>query len=163
MKSYITFFLCLIGLNLVAQNNSYDCSKEPNDFDFWLGNWQLTWNDTVHGTNKIFRENSCVIHENFISGARDYLGQSFTVYDPKKEKWKQTWVDNQNAYLLFTGQLVNGEMILTCDNPVTSDKKRQRFTNIHRDNFEWHWESSSDNGVTWKPVWVIYYSRTNKE
>src|SRR4051812_8113136 len=66
MKSCITFLLCLIGFNLVAQNNSYDCSKEPNDFNFWLGNWQLTWNDTVHGTNNIFRENSCVIHENFI-------------------------------------------------------------------------------------------------
>ena len=31
--------------------------------------------------------------------------------------------------------------------------------NITEDKFDWNWESSKDNGKTWKLNWKLHYSR----
>ena len=70
MRKYIlTFILLSIIIFIKAQTppNQKPCSSpEASQFDFWMGDWELTWNDTSKGTNQITRiMNGCTLHEFF--------------------------------------------------------------------------------------------------
>ncbi|MCP5104005.1 MAG: hypothetical protein GY950_11530 [bacterium] len=147
-------------------------SGDANAFDFWIGKWDLTW--TVKekigkGKNKIKRIlNDRVIKEKFeaLSGTlKGFKGKSWSVYNPKTKKWKQTWVDNQGAYLDFTGEINGDKRIFKRQfkNNGKTMMQRMVFFNITKNNFDWNWESSVDSGKTWKLQWQIHYTRAPKK
>jgi len=142
-------------------------SPEASQFDFWIGEWKVEWQNPdstmAEGTNVVTSIlESCVIEENFIGKPGvDFVGKSFSVYNPTKKIWQQTWVDDQGGYMVFTGGMENNKMILS--RKISRDYKelfqRMVFYNISNDKFDWNWESSEDDGVTWKLNWQIHYSR----
>ena len=75
------------------------CETNPNfnDFDFWLGEWNVYSNDdsrTFQGTNSITRHHkNCLIMENWQS-AQGGTGSSMNYYDVVEDRWRQLWVDN---------------------------------------------------------------------
>jgi hypothetical protein len=159
----------LIGFSSHSQTtNQKPCSaKEASEFDFWVGDWNLTWRDSLHGSNRIEKMfGNCTVHENFSDG-RGYLGQSWSVYNANYKKWEQTWVDNQGGYIALTGGMVGDSMILTTSERnvparISATGKiisRMVFHNIKPDSFDWSWESSTDGGTMWKSNWFIHYSR----
>jgi hypothetical protein len=172
-----TFFL----LTLVAaqQNNTSAAQAAPQinpctlpqqkQFDFWVGTWDATWpgakdGETAHGSNHITRVlDSCVVQENFDGGDSMALrGLSVSIFDVRSKKWKQTWVDNQGAYLDFVGEFKDGQMILARDamRPNgTQAQQRMVYKNITPNEFDWSWESSTDGGKTWQVQWPIHYKR----
>src|SRR5690348_4622857 len=89
-------------------------SSTPGQFDFWLGEWDLTWQDGGQATNTISTIlDGKVIFESFDASPSDsFKGLSFSVYNPTLDRWQQTWVDNRGAYLDFTGAFRDGKMIL---------------------------------------------------
>ena len=138
-------------------------------FDFWVGEWSLTWpgpkqGEVQHGTNSIRRVmDDCVVEENFSGGDDMHLrGKSVSIFDTRAGKWKQTWVDNEGGYLDFVGEFRDGRMVLARDatRPDGSNVvQRMVFKNIGADEFDWSWESSTDGGKTWKVNWPIHYKR----
>ena len=149
-----------------AQSDSRDkpCSApEAGQFDFWVGSWELTWNDTVKGTNVITKElDACVVHENFSDPAGKFYGRSYSIYNPSKKLWQQTWVDNQGNYMDFEGGFENGKMTLSRSFVGPKGKtvmQRMTFFNIVDDSLDWSWESSLDGGKNWKQLWLINYKR----
>jgi hypothetical protein len=141
------------------------CStSEARQLDFWIGDWDLTW-EGGKGTNIISAIlGGCVIEERFDGRNEEgagLVGQSYSVYNPRREQWQQTWVDNQGGYLDFVGALVDGEMILSREAERDGKKFLQRmvFSNIAENELDWSWDRSNDGGETWKPVWVIHYTR----
>ena len=57
-----------------------------HEFDFWLGEWELTWGEDDHGTNHIKRiMEGAVIHENFES--EGYQGMSVSVFSKEDGHW----------------------------------------------------------------------------
>jgi hypothetical protein len=145
-----------------AQNSISCASPEASQFDFWVGTWDLTWNDSIHGSNIITKEmGSCVIHENFSDPSTKYIGQSLSVFNPQTKTWQQTWVDNQGAYMSFEGTYEHGKMILSRTITVKGQKTIQRmvFCNIAANAFDWYWEASTTSGTTWKTNWLIHYKR----
>ena len=144
-------------------------APEFRQFDFWVGDWDLTWpgqksNEVQHGRNSISKKlGGCVIEEQF-DGSKDaqLKGLSVSVYSPKSKKWQQTWVDDQGGYLDFTGEFSGGQMILSrhAQNAKGEDiTQRMVFKNIAGDSFDWSWEQSKDHGATWTVVWPIHYVR----
>ncbi len=171
MKNFIPFvFLLVVAQNIFAQNNAAQkpCSSpEGSQFDFWIGEWDLTWNDTSHGTNTILKiMDGCTVNENFYDPAMKYSGSSWSVYNPQKKIWEQTWVDNQGGYISLTGKFENNEMTLvTAPNKLPNGTEmiyRMVFYNINPEAFDWRWQSSKDNGSTWKTDWLIHYKRKSK-
>ncbi len=147
-----------------AQSNTPPCSSpEASQFDFWVGGWELTWNDTSKGFNSISKAfDGCVIREQFSDSANGYFGGSLSVYNQKKKVWEQTWVDNAGNFMIFEGRLENGQMILgrsVLDTAGNSIQQRMVFLNISSDSLDWRWESSADGGTTWKENWFIHYRR----
>lgn len=143
-------------------------APELHEFDFWVGDWDLTWPAQGQipagtGTNHVERIlDGCVIQESFAaSGPQPLVGHSVSAYVPREKGWKQTWVDNQGSYIALTGTFQDGQMILT-QRALGPDGKprlaRMVFLNIKPDSFDWHWESSTD-GKTWKLNWPIHYQR----
>ena len=51
---------------LTAETPNETCDfPEAHQFDFWIGDWELTWGDSGSGTNRVEHIlNSCIIQEN---------------------------------------------------------------------------------------------------
>jgi hypothetical protein len=167
---------CLVGFGsiCVAQNGSAPstnpcAAKQQQELDFWLCEWDLTWpganpGEVQRGTNSIRRVlEGCVIEENFSGGDEMPLrGKSVSVFDTRARKWKQTWVDNQGAYLDFVGEVIDGQMILGREVTRPDGSKslqRMVFKNISKEQFDWSWEASKNGGKNWQVVWPIHYRR----
>jgi len=168
--SFAILFLTAAALAQQGTPAAHPCARaEQKQFEFWVGDWDLTWpavtaGEVGHGTNSIHRIlDGCVVQENF-SGvdAMPLRGMSVSTFDGRSGKWKQTWVDNEGGYLDFTGQFENGEMILSrsfTKADGTTVHQRMVWKNIRPDRLDWSWESSTDGGKTWTVVWPIHYQR----
>ena len=138
-------------------------SSASRQFNFWLGEWDLTWQDGGSGTNSVRAIlDGTVIFESFDAGPTDtFKGMSFSVYNLALGKWQQTWVDNQGNYLDFVGTYLDGKMMM--ERVVTLAKKtimqRMVFYNITDTSLDWIWERSEDQGAAWEPLWQIHYKR----
>ena len=162
-------FLFLISI-IMSNNTSAQAPPKPctgaecSQFDFWVGEWDLTYNDTIHATNRITKEmGGCLIHEHFDDPAHSYKGESWSMYNPKTKLWQQTWVDDQGEYITLTGTISDNKMTLQTEPAVQPDgtKKQSRmvFYKITPNSFVWDWESTTDDGKTWKNNWRIHYKR----
>ena len=135
-------------------------TKPENQFDFWLGEWDCTWSEDGKGSNRIERIlDGKVIQENF--NGDDFRGISVSAWEAERKLWCQTWVDNNGIYLDFTGGFHDGKMFLSRDAIVRGEACQQRMVwyNITDDEFDWNWERSDDDGVTWDVKWQIKYKR----
>lgn len=163
-----------LGLTLpaaaaLAQNGTAPapCSQpECRQFDFWVGDWDVaTQNGKPAGTNSIKRVlNGCAIQENWKSAQGPFEGNSYSLYDARRGRWHQTWVDNTGNLLRLDGGFVNGKMVLTDWRPpaqpgamdvlhrITWEKKSD-------DEVRQLWESSPDGGQTWTVVFDGKYVR----
>jgi hypothetical protein len=170
---FILVAAAIIG-SCAAQNagNSVarPCSEaQQKQFDFWIGEWDLSWpapgqGPAGHGTNSVKEiMDGCVVQENF-SGASSMplRGMSLSRFDPRSGKWKQTWVDNQGGYIDLVGEFNDGQMILSGKGLAPSGNPaqvRMVYKNIKRAEFDWSWERSLDGGKTWQVIWPIHYKR----
>lgn len=131
--------------------------------DFWLGEWKVSWDEGEQGTNRIDKIlDGKVIRERFDGRpSMPFQGMSLSVYDPRSELWRQTWVDNDGNYWTFHGCFQDDRMILSTE--VTVEDKpvllRMVFYNIEADELDWNWERSDDGGRTWDLRWHIHYTR----
>ena len=144
--------------------------KPESYFNFWVGKWDLTWQDgdgkTGKGTNEIYKTlGDKVIQENFeaLEGQlKGFVGKSWSVYNPQTGEWKQTWVDNQGGYLDFIGKFEKDKkMFWRSFKDANNNEIQQRmvFYGITKEKFTWDWERSDDQGKTWKLQWRINYER----
>ncbi len=172
MPLSILAFLLLASIALAGQNAppAPPCTlPQQKQFDFWVGDWDLTWPGTnkgevARGRNSIRRVlDGCVIQESFDGGtAMPLRGMSVTTFDSGSGHWKQTWVDNQGGYLDFVGGLGKIGMILSRSMTKpdgTRVLQRMVWKNVTADQLDWSWESSTDDGKTWTVQWPIHYQR----
>ena len=127
-------------------------SAEYRQFDFWLGEWEVTAGDKTAGTNTIrVVLDSCVVTESWESSNGQFAGKSFNRYDAASGQWEQTWVDNQGGVLKLAGGLVDGKMVLTGNTAVRSDAVTDRITWTPNPDgtVRQLWEKTKDGGTTW--------------
>lgn len=147
-------------------------SPEARQFDFWLGEWDLTWpaeqmggesGAIARGRNSLTRLfEDCVVEENFMTEDASFRGHSVSVYDVNAGLWRQTWVDSAGGYISLTGGVVDGEMVLATDPKETEAGvvfHRMVFADIESDSLEWAWRRTADGGMTWTDLWNISYRR----
>lgn len=143
--------------NVVGSRNGRD------QFDFWLGEWHVFWDDDHQGTNKVSKIlGGRVILEEFDGRPGTELrGMSLSNYQQDLNLWQQTWVDNTGNYMAFQGKWQRDRMVLTRQIPGERDGVLQRMVwfDITRSNLEWHWLLSEDEGQSWEIRWHLHYQR----
>jgi len=138
-----------------------------NSFDFWLGDWEISWEttegQTAKGFNKITRIlNDKVIHEDFVDNSIEYNGMSWSMYNQATQKWSQTYVDTDGAHYNFIGIIENGDPVFKTkmmEKDGTQIIYKMIFKNITERRFEWVWCATPDNGLTWNTLWKIDYKK----
>lgn len=168
MRPVVAFALLLAGLHAAAQQPQPGCdSPESKQFDFWLGEWDLSYKGpdgkVAHSRNRITRIlDGCSVLEEFTGAPGVPLnGRSYSTYDRNAQRWKQTWVDNMGSYLDFVGGLADDRMILMRDAQRQGRRFKQRMVwqDIRPDALKWLWQRSDDGGDTWITQWEIDYKR----
>lgn len=142
-------------------------TTDASSMDFWVGKWvanshrpqpdgtiQESKNAAKNHILKIKADK--VIHENFTMPG--FNGESWSVYNPKENKWHQTWVDDSGAYLTLVGGFEGDDFVLNQTYPNTI--QRMRFTNITKESFVWLWETKK--GDKWELAWQLDYKREEK-
>jgi hypothetical protein len=127
-------------------------APEYRQFDFWVGDWDVTAGGQRAGTNLVTREErGCLIHEHW-TGAKGGTGQSLNFYNREDRGWHQVWVSNSGEVLNLTGGYADGTLTLRGEN-----KQADGTRLLHRLSFHFNpdqsvrqfWEVSSDGGATW--------------
>ena len=134
-------------------------SAAYHQFDFWLGEWQVSDGDgTLQGTNSITsEEGGCVLVERWAS-VRGNTGQSYNFYSPASDEWRQVWV-SAGSIIDYTGGLTEtGSMKLT--GTITYHRSGQSAP------FTGEWTPNDDGSVTQhfeqysadKDEWVTWFT-----
>jgi hypothetical protein len=134
---------------------------EFHQFDFWLGDWEVTSGQQVVGTNDITSIlKGCVIHEHW-AGAKGLRGESFNFFDRQTGKWNQVWVDDTGSVLRLTGSSAEGKMTLEGENAAGGKPVRHRI--VWRSNQDGTvrqvWTTSTDGGKTWSVAFDGLYRK----
>lgn len=130
-------------------------TAEYRQFDFWLGSWEVTTPDgEVAGTNVIDSIlKGCALSESW-RGVSGMTGTSTNAYDPHAGVWHQTWVDDRGGFLLLSGGIEEGSMVLQGE--MTDEEgpiaHRITWTPVAEDEVRQLWESTRDGGKTWSVV-----------
>lgn len=131
-------------------------------FDFWIGNWDVTVGGKPAGVNRIERIlDGCALLENW-TGAGGMSGKSLNFYDPQREQWHQTWVDDRGGSLGLDGRFSGGSMVLTGTKQDQAGKttlNRITWTALPSGQVRQLWDTSSDNGKSWTVAFDGLYTR----
>ena len=174
---WLAITLFLVTLVLSAQEQAGDlaprvahCAESGyRQFDFWIGEWQVTSGEEVAGTNAIrLVHGGCALMENWAGSGKDGItGSSLNIYDNARDRWHQTWVDARGTLLNLEGGLVDGSMVLSGERPAAdgSGKVLHRITWIPGPDGSVRqlWEASRDGGDSWQVAFDGLYRRVPRD
>lgn len=143
----------------------YPCKSDPRHhaFDFWIGEWNVTAAGQFAGTNSITPIlGHCTLFEQWTS-ASGSLGKSFSYFDPGRDRWRQVWISDTQSIIEFTGEARDGGIFYTAEtiNPADGSVTLHKFefTQIDDGIVRQYWETSTDDGNSWQPIWDGRYER----
>ncbi len=154
-------FTVALGIAERAANPCHEAGPH-DDFDFWVGDWDVYSNGRKGARNVITKEmNGCFVRESYSGGGT--VGESINYYDPETGRWKQNWVDSTGGIVRYTGGLTK-EGVMKMEGANTTVKgvtKRARVTWTRLEDGRVHHliEHSTDGGKTWTPAFDAIYKK----
>lgn len=131
-------------------------------FDFWVGDWSVAVGGQHAGDNRIDKIlGGCALLENW-TGVGGMSGKSLNFYDPVREQWHQTWVDDQGGSLALDGTFSGGSMVLSGTKQDKAGKttlNRITWTALPSNQVRQLWETSGDEGKSWTVAFDGLYTR----
>jgi hypothetical protein len=132
---------------------------ENHQFDFWVGQWEVTpWQAPASTPQQKLGQSDvhpilehCVISENW-TGAGGGEGKSYNYWDPNLKHWRQVWIADSGGVLDYTGDYRDGAMRFTgwtLDAQENRVEQRLTFFNVAPDTVRQLFETSKDGGRTW--------------
>jgi hypothetical protein len=144
-----------------AANNPCVAKSEHRQFDFWVGEWDVTDRDKKIATSSIQSiVGSCIVFENYFD-ATGYTGKSFNFFDSTLGKWRQTWVDSSGHVSEFVGEYRDGAMRFEGETHRDDGRRvlrRMTVFNLGADRVRQYSEWSLD-GKTWQAGYDYTYLR----
>ena len=148
---------------------------ESRQFDFWIGNWDVTpfqvppaSNPPLLGTNKVeLLLEQCMLVENWQGGGpAPSAGKSINFWDQNRGKWRQVWVADGGGSLDYAGEFRDGAMRFEgWSLTPTGSRILQKLTffPISKDTVRQLFETSADSGKTWQPGFDGRYVRSKRK
>lgn len=151
--------------HLVAQAPPGCTAPEYRQFDFWVGDWNVTTPEgKLAGTNRIERAlDGCVLQEHWV-GSQGGSGTSLNMWNAADRHWHQVWVDTSGGILELKGALEGTHMVLSGEHPTAGGSggltiERITWTPQAGGSVRQLWESSKDAGATWTTQFDGMYVR----
>ena len=140
------------------------CPAKPEyrQFDFWVGEWEVTDRGRKIADSSIQRiVGDCIIFENYTQ-SDGYTGKSFNFYDAALGRWRQTWVDSSGNVSEFVGEFKDNAMRFEGETHRSAGNKvlrRMTLFNLGPDRVRQYSERSLDGGKTWGVGYDYVYIR----
>ena len=161
----VVFVAALLTLvNLVsAQSGPPPLPVESRQFDFWVGEWDVTTPDgKAVGASKVeLIAGGAGLLENWTgypvpTGA---TGKSLNAYNASRKQWQQFWVGG--GVLELSGGLVGSDMVMSGEHDVRGRHLMERITwTPNADGtVRQFWQQSTDDGKTWQTAFDGRYRR----
>jgi hypothetical protein len=142
-------------------------SEESRQFDFWLGEWDVSPSGASSGA--IIAESSitlidqgCVIMEHWRPFAAAH-GHSLNMYDPATQSWHQSWMAASPLRTEYRGAFSNGVMSFEALTPlpgVPEDaRSRMNFQRIDENTVRQWGEQLNAGETEWTVTWDLTYRR----
>jgi hypothetical protein len=147
-------------------------APESNQFDFWLGEWETEMTSIPDFSKKRTGKDKVqsllkgrLIEEVFTrDGDGEKFQRGYLTYLARDKQWQHIIYDATWGEYRFVGGKKGDNFVLESPADDTRPMKhRETFSNISEDGFNYTWQSSQDNGKTWKDVWKVKYKRAVKE
>ena len=153
---------------LAQQSRTSPCASqaEYKQFDFWVGEWDVTAAGRKVGDSSIQQiVSNCIIFENF-SDATGYSGKSFNFFDATLGKWRQTWVDHLGNVSEFSGVYRNGAIYYEGESHLQNGSKVLRkmvVSDLGDGRVRQYSERSTDGGKSWQVAYDFLYVRKKEK
>jgi len=161
----VVFGLTLLSLGGRATSAGTSCTEpEHRRLDFWVGDWdtyEADARDKVVARTRVDEIlGGCALRETY-EGADGLTGQSFTIYDASRKVWHQSWVTNKGQLLQIEGRF-QGDRVTLQGPQLAPDGQATLVRGV------WSPEAggvretahtSKDGGVTWQPLFDIFFKR----
>ena len=157
-------------------NGSEEAQQEPSqpcleggrydDFDFWIGDWDVMVRGKKRAENLITKEmNGCIIRERF-RNEQGYDGESINYYDPGTRTWKQNWVDAQGGVVRYEGKLRKEGVMFMEGWSTSADGEEQMakvtWTLLPDGRVHHVIEQSANRGYDWKKFFDALYVKSDR-
>lgn len=137
-----------------------------DDFDFWIGDWDVTARGKKRAENLITKEmNGCILRERY-KNEQGYAGESINYYDPGTRTWKQNWVDVLGGVVQYEGKL-RKEGVMYMEGTSTDANGEEQMAKVTwtllPDGRVHHViEQSSNRGHDWKKFFDALYVKSDR-
>lgn len=154
-------FIAALAAPAIAHAAACD-APEHRQFDFWIGQWDVTDKGKVIATSRIERfADGCGILESYTQDD-GYSGKSINFYDAALKRWRQQWVDSMGNSSEWVGELREGAMRFDGEAHRADGMKVVRnmtFTPLAGGSVRQASDRSLDGGKTWLPGYDFVYVR----
>jgi hypothetical protein len=170
LSSLSTLVLLVAGLGAPSRSSGQAAPPAPptcddpayRQFDFWVGDWNVTTARGHAGTNRVtLEENGCLVHEHW-QGARGGTGQSFNFFDRSDHRWHQVWVSSTGSVLRFAGDYMDDRLVFSGERAGadgTPVHDRLTFFRNADGTVRQLWEMSRDGGQSWQIAFDGLYAK----
>lgn len=177
MTTLFAVAVLALGLNGPAQPPATSSSQPPaqaqrqnpcdapefRHFDFWIGEWDVAGPAGAPLGSSVIRPiaGNCGVLEHW-TGTGGGEGNSANTFNRPDGKWHQVWVGTGGGLLELEGNFVDGKMVLegTRMGPNQQEvRHRITWTPLEGGRVRQFWESSSDKGATWTPMFDGFYTK----
>ena len=187
MKIYLLLAMFLIFQSAFAQNNSNCTSKEHQEFDFWLGNWNIkqkilkadsSWFESKAKTKVAKILNGCAVQENW-EGEVQFFWEGMTKpekikalsvrsFGEKTKKWMINWMDTRNPQFSgFEGNFADGKSEffrkVAGENGGKGTILRITFSDIKENSVRWDLAVSTDDGKKFTTLWIMEMTKAKNK
>lgn len=163
--------IALLGLLFVSSTGYAQQAPPPacendakyNEFDFWLGEWEVFAGDQKIGDNIITKEESgCLVLEKW-TDVNGGTGQSYNYYNPDSDEWRQVWVSSYMTIDYVGNVKDDGAMELVGKVTTFHDSKTTKFlgrwTPLDDGTVEQYFEQYSEEQGKMIPIFTAIYKR----
>ena len=143
-----------------------DPINSVDQFDFWLGAWDVFSEEKLIASSRIEKiVNGQIIIENY-QQPDGYSGKSINYYDGHLKKWRQNWVDVNGTVGDFSGECKDNIMRFDGESHLRDGRKILRLMIVSRSSeneVRQYSERSDDDGQSWKVAYNFTYRRKQIE
>ncbi len=142
---------------------AYQPPAQARQFDFWIGEWKVETPGGAHaGDSRIEKIlNGCALMEHWTS-SKGNSGKSFNNYDPRKNEWRQHWIDDSGTETFYVGQFADQRLTFTSEETARDGSKKlhkMSFFDLGAEGVRQWGEVSADGGESWTTEFDLFYRR----